>query len=443
MSKVRRIGLAAIATVVVAPFPAYADVPQVTLVGPQVIRVNLPAPSPAANTQTQAIQEVRNQGVAERPRPGFDPVGVRLGGFVMYPTLQEATGYDDNVYATENDKKDDFFVVSNPQIAFMSNWNKHSLRVSGGWTNYTYFKETALNRNDLNLNAIGQLDITRDANLKASVGIAELHETPGSSGAPTDASEANKYQLITGGLGYGQRFNRMTSALSFGYQNYKYENVSRIGGGEILESNRNYDKYLVDWRVGYDVSPNVNVYLKPGYNWVDYTNQLPSEITRSSDGYTIAAGVQFAITQLIIGDVFGGYQNQTYDAYSDVSLPYYGVNVSWYATGLTTVRLGAGSAVNETNVLGSQGYVSQAVGLGIDHELLRNLLLSLDGGYESDDYKSTSRTDDYWKGGFQANYLINRNFAVGLGYTLTNRDSTNAGLNYTANKVSLLLRAQM
>ncbi|MDE1173254.1 MAG: outer membrane beta-barrel protein [Parvibaculaceae bacterium] len=443
MSKFRRVGFAAVASLAVAPVAAYADMPQVTLVGPQVIRVNLPVASPAANTQTQDIQDVRNQGVAERARPGYDPEGVRLGSFILYPTLQESMKYSDNVYATKDDKKGDFSVVSNPQVALLSNWSRHSLKIQGGWTNYTYFKETALNRNDFSLNAAGQLDITRDANLTLRGGVAQLHEEPGASGAPTDASEANKYTLVTAGAGYNQRFNRVTSALTGDFQSYTYDNVSSFSGDKILESDRNYDQYNVDWRVGYDVSPNVNVYLKPGYNWVNYTNQPGSEASRSSDGYTIAAGVQFAVSQLIIGDVYGGYQRQSYDAYKNLSLPYYGANVTWYATSLTTVRFGAGSAINQTNVADAQGYLAQTVGLGIDHELLRNVILSADGAYESDDYKSSPRTDDYWRGGLQVNYLIDRNFAVGIGYTIIDRNSTINNLDYTSNKIGLLLRAQL
>src|SRR5690348_15239752 len=38
--------------------------------------------------------------VASRERPEFDPPGARVGSFVLHPQLEQATGYDSNVFGS-------------------------------------------------------------------------------------------------------------------------------------------------------------------------------------------------------------------------------------------------------------------------------------------------------------------------------------------------------
>src|SRR5689334_14678398 len=44
----------------------------------------------------------RNVSVTERPRPGYEALGLRAGGFMLWPKLTVANEYNDNIFATQN-----------------------------------------------------------------------------------------------------------------------------------------------------------------------------------------------------------------------------------------------------------------------------------------------------------------------------------------------------
>ncbi|MCI0430482.1 MAG: outer membrane beta-barrel protein, partial [Rhodospirillales bacterium] len=41
----------------------------------------------------------RAQSVFERPRPDYDPLGIRAGGFLIYPQVELGEAYNDNIFA--------------------------------------------------------------------------------------------------------------------------------------------------------------------------------------------------------------------------------------------------------------------------------------------------------------------------------------------------------
>jgi len=61
---------------------------------------------------------------------------------------------------------------------------------------------------------------------------------------------------------------------------------------------------------------------------------------------------------------------------------------------LTTVNLSASRSVQEPVDITASGYLSSNVGIRVDHELFRNILLSARAGYGQDLYKGASRTDN-------------------------------------------------
>src|SRR6266699_1072721 len=50
----------------------------------------------------------RGQSVVERPRPEYDPLGIRFGSFFLYPRAELDEVYNDNVFATKTGTKSDF-----------------------------------------------------------------------------------------------------------------------------------------------------------------------------------------------------------------------------------------------------------------------------------------------------------------------------------------------
>jgi hypothetical protein len=74
----------------------------------------------------------------------------------------------------------------------------------------------------------------------------------------------------------------------------------------------------------------------------------------------------------------------------------------------------------------SPGYLRSDVGVSVDHELFRNLLLNGRINYQNDDYEGIDRTDNRFDVGAGVRYLLNNNAYLGGSYTLTRRNSDGA-----------------
>ena len=68
-----------------------------------------------------AQSNVRGQGVADRPRPDFDPYGYPVGGFTLYPSVTTAVLATDNYLATDTNKRGDVYAVVSPEVQLSSN----------------------------------------------------------------------------------------------------------------------------------------------------------------------------------------------------------------------------------------------------------------------------------------------------------------------------------
>ena len=93
--------------------------------------------------------------------------------------------------------------------------------------------------------------------------------------------------------------------------------------------------------------------------------------------------------------------------------------------------------------IGAQEYFRTDLDASVDHELLRNLILSARAGISFQEYEGIARDDEVAIFGISGMYLLGRNFYISLGYEFTRRESDVAGSDYTKNVVILRLKAQL
>lgn len=402
------------------------------------------APITSISAQDLEIVDNRNVSVRERVRPGYDPVGVRAGAFTVFPEASVTGTFDDNIFATDTNTESDFITTLAASVSAASNWSRHALNLRAGLAQKLYADNSDEDRLDWDVSGDGRLDITSDTNVTAGVAYAELHEDRGAPNAIGLAAEPTEYSLFEGNVALNHRFNRVTSSIGATYADYDYDTVPLTGGGTLNQDFRDREEFTQFLRLGYDVSPDTNLYIQGTLNQREYDQQPPAvAITRDSDGYEIVGGTEFRLTNLAQGGVYVGYQSQDYDdpTLSEIDGLAYGANVDWFVTPLATVRFEAASSVQETIQAGASGYMDNSVGLRIDHEFMRNVILGARASFANQDFEGVARDDDVIGAGLSIDYLINRNFSLRLGYDYTDRDSSVAGLDYSRNEIGLTLSA--
>jgi hypothetical protein len=392
----------------------------------------------------------RGETVTNRPRPDFDPLGVRAGSFIILPSVGLQEEYNDNIYATKTGEKSDLISVVSPQVSVQSDWGNHMLRFDGGADVGFYADNDSENFEDYRFGANGRVDVTRATKLRPSVSYRRGHEERGS---PNDAGgvEPTIYDITSAGLTGSHKFNRLSVALGGTFDKYNYDDVATSLGTIINNDDRDRNEIAGTVRLGYEVSPNYDGFVRGTYNVRNYDSAVDDNgINRDSDGMEIVAGVGIDFGGITFGDFFAGYRSQNYDdpLLETVNGPVVGADITWNVTQLTTVTGTISREIRESTtqdpVTGNfaSGRFFSTVGVAVDHELRRNVLLGANLSASQDDFQGINRTDKIYRAGVSAKYLINRYANIGGEYRLRMRNSDAAGADFTENQFLLRLRVQ-
>ena len=212
----------------------------------------------------------------------------------------------------------------------------------------------------------------------------------------------------------------------------------------MFEQNLNHADTTFTGKAEYAVSPNTALFLAAAYNLKNYQLSPPTVAYNSnSQGYNIAGGVNFDITHLIRGELQLGYLHQQYVSplFPDIGGLSAKAQVQWFPTQLTTVTATALRGVGDSGIIGSAGFLNTTGGIQVDHELLRNLILTVNGTGTQNQYFGISRTDDIWTTGASASWLLTRWFGLTLGYTFADQHSSGAERGPTFNDNRFVLSA--
>ena len=110
---------------------------------------------------------------------------------------------------------------------------------------------------------------------------------------------------------------------------------------------------------------------------------------------------------------------------------------------LTTISVDGARTIEDTSIAAASGYVSTRGQVGIDHELLRNVILSGRLGYENADYQDVGRNDDILRTGVSGRFLINGNMHFDAGWEYIDRSSSSLPFEYSTGQFSLSLTGKL
>lgn len=385
-----------------------------------------PDPVRAQEGVPGAVKQERDT-VSQRRRPDYDPVGIRIGSWDLFPQLDLTGQYDDNIFATSSNKKNDFIGLISPSVRLNSDWSNHALNFSSGATIGKYKTFSGENFEDFFFSGGGRVDVRRSTNVYGSAGYTRSHE---SRGDPDNVGGAEQtiLSVVDPKAGVFHSFGRLSVRADGLYRMVDYDDVTAVGGGVINNDDRDRDEFRGIGTIAYEVSPRVNTFVRGSYNTVEYDSRLDDGgFIRDNDGFEVVAGAGLDITGLVFGNVFAGYISQSYDEprFPTISGVGFGADVTWNVTPLTTLKALIERTVRQTtSTTGGAGILQSQFGGSVDHELLRNLILSASGTLTLDEFEGIDRDDGVYSVGASARYLINRYLRVSLGYNFQKRTSS-------------------
>ena len=382
----------------------------------------------------------------------YDPQGMPIGSFRLFPEIEFDEAYNDNVYATETGRVGSFVQYIKPTLDLRSDWSQHMLNFFAKGNFGIYSVDSLNDFQDFSVGGTGRFDIQRDWNTYGGVSFSRAHEDRGS---PNTVATVNQpvtvYNQLAANAGYYQRFNRLSARLDGRLDKFTYLTTG-LGPsfGSIFNSDRDRAEFRESLRIGYEFSPGFEVWTRGTINQRRYNNYFDTQgFIHDSNGWDVVGGVAVDLGGITSFEAFAGYLQQNYYdfRFPQVAAPTFGLIGYWNPIREVNIRPFVQRTVQESSLNSTSAYLNTVIGIDADYLFRPNVKAIGHFDYSVADYNAvgsgTNRYDQYFTFRADVTYLLNRNLFIGPRYQFLHRTSNVTGSNYDQNLVMLRLGARL
>ncbi len=397
-----------------------------------------------AATGASAQSVPANVGVADRTRSEYDPVGARLGSFILLPRVETSVAYDDNIYAARADKVSDEILTITPAARLSSQWQRNRLDINALYSRNFYASRGSESNSNYQVDAAGILDVSRQTQVRLQALAGRFIESRTDINSFSAIASPTRFTRVSGRAGLDHQFNTLAVSAEAGVQKLSYSDTRLIDNTVFDQSFR--DNVLTDGtlRLRYGLRTGTAFVVQVSADKLHYNNAPPPVLgavaNRDTSGYRVEGGLILELSSLIYGDVRIGYlhRNTADPTIKNVSGLSFAANVLWNVTPLTSVRLIANRSVEDSVSRIVAGNLRSQGTLTVDHELLRNVLLNASVRYAN--ISPIGPVSDSQELEFRAGatYYLNRRFGLRASYRLYDR-SSKVFQEFTSNRLTATL----
>ena len=373
----------------------------------------------------------------------FEPLGIRVGSFLVKPSVEITRGHDTNPGRTPAGKSSDFTLVA-PELLVRSLWSVHEwgAAIRGSYSAYDQLPSS--DRPLVDARTFARIDVSRDSRVDLEGRFFLSTDYPGSPNLQADLAKLPVFMTVGSSAGFTQRFNRLEFMAKASMDTTKYQDSELTDGTTASNRDRDYEQYTAALRVSYEVMPGVKPFVEVSGDMRQHELEFDRNgFARDSRALTPKVGTTFAGGKLT-GEISAGY---TVRRYADPLLPeLQGVVADalliWRATGLTTATLTAISRAEESTVPGVAGALRRDAGLQVDHAFRRWLIGTIRFGYGDDEYIGDGRHDTRTLLSLAITYKLNREIQLKGEYRHETLRSNAADSDYDADVFMAGLKLQ-
>ncbi len=347
--------------------------------------IALPPVSTANQSITQlpqgdrAIRERRLPGVTVRGRrrPEYDPIGFRAGSLRILPYVMGGIAFDSNVYA-EARGRSDILSTATAGVDVRSDFGRHAFNLSGFLRHREYGRYNSEDATTYRVNGDVRLDLAGQNNITARVVEERIVLNRGVADEVVVLGFPTRYSQRLGEIGAHVEYGPVQFDVNGRAYRQQYRNNATVAGAFVDQSFRSFDSIGGDAAIGFDIGG-----LRSLYGQIDFERRrFPTQagpVDRDADVYKIMGGFRGGLTQLIRGHVAVGYMKVDFQQANVAPLKTLAIDaeLDWLFTERTTFSIAAKRDLRTVAQNNSRGMVLTRVAGQVDHEVLRNLILSL------------------------------------------------------------------
>lgn len=372
----------------------------------------------------QDLLPEKSVGVRDRPRPEYDPLGIRVGLLHLSPKLTIGESYDDNVFATESNEANDLITKVASDVSLQSR-GRIPWSLSGGISSGTYAEYSHENYVDWRGGlALAQAFGARTQTV-LSASMARNHESPGDPAFPASVIERPDFTTKRAELELSRELGFGRLKFSANIESSDYNDARTVDGAELDQDFRDRNVWELNLRNDFSVGPNTALFIRLLHRQQQYdkTDEV-SGVDRDAATDAIYGGAAIWISNLVRGEVGVGVQevdNADPSQADSRSLAFDG-NLEFYLTQLLTATLQAQRSSGAADIAGSSSYVATVIGVKLDYELRRNVILAASFSHSERDYSGLDSNDTSSLSAVSAQWLLNRHARLNFTFSMVDRD---------------------
>lgn len=260
------------------------------------------------------------------------------------------------------------------------------------------------------------------------------HDQPGlvrtEEGPQFGVGEIDEWDETRLGLGYiyGSPSASASNKLTLGYRGREY--VTNRSATRFL----NYDVVQIGYQLSYAYSPKTSIVLTADHSSTDYETRLAGGVRRDGNEFLVRTGLRWVASGKTSGQVLVGARSYSVDDRNRASRESFSwrADVEWVPVPATTLRLLTGQTTTETYRNDTIFIDNRSVSLNWRQFWTERLSSTARFGYLQSDFVGSNRKDDSLDYGLVIGYTLLRQVDLFADYSVAERDSSRANLDFEA-----------
>lgn len=333
---------------------------------------------------TAAYGQVAPPSPSERELKEFEPVGGRIGSFLLYPSVEARIEYDDNILALPSEGEGDVELTMRAAMALESRWLRHSLEADAYIEQSLHGRFTTEDMTEGGARVRGRLDISRDTSARLVASLDSLGENRANITAAGQARDPTRFRRADALLSLAHDLGRVQLIGDTQIIALDFDDAVTAEGDPLDQDFRDSLYLRASLAAAVEISPRVSGLLRGQVDRLSYVGdpEVPDPFDRDTTGYSVEAGLRLELSNLLFGEVRAGLLHREVDdpTANGVTGASFGANLTWNITPLTTLRLFGDRQVEEGGSQLVSGNIRSQARIEAEHELLRNIILEARGG---------------------------------------------------------------
>lgn len=391
-------------------------------------------------------QEARDTSVLRKIETFGGAPGLEVGGFRMSPRLELEAEYDDNIYRTKHNRKDDIVLKARPSVSIATDdWFPISASVSAFGEIGRHVQYGSEDYEAFGTAANIAYDLHEDWNVEAHGSAARSLQRRGLDGDNL-SNRPSIVWLYEAGAGIRYQGDPFAFRFSPTYRRYDF-----VDAGNQNNDDRDRQEYLLDFRFAYKVGANTTLFVDPSYIWERYDDPIDDfGFNRDSQGYDVRVGVGYDASSLLYLEAGVGYFHRDYRdsrLKSENGISALG-RFYWNPTETLSFEGEVSRGISESDATAtggsSKGAISTGAKLRAGWAVADNVVVDSGVGFFHYDYNNgINRKDKFYLFDIGARWNLNEYLYTGLRYAHEWRDSSANSLDYRDNRVIFTVGGQL